>query len=263
MHTKPCLICLLFLSGCSLLTGQQDTDSTPDVTFDAFKGIVYSMPLEEHDIDPAFVRGVEEQGGLKRDGRWLSRKIADRYSDRVLDYPQIGEITLERINIPETIIGYGVFPGVAQTSRFCMILNSTMYVEREGCYEFSLESDDGSVLWIDDIKVVNNDGGHQMRLVRDSVALTTGVYGARLWYFQGLPDRFGLIFDTRWVGEMSACDALEKRQQYVLNSTLLFNTDQYTLTATAKTALNKLLDTLSQQAIRSTEIIGHTDTIGS
>jgi hypothetical protein len=84
-----------------------------------------------------------------------------------------------------------------------MILHSTMYVEREGCYEFSLNSDDGSVLWIDHVEVVNNDGGHGMRLVRDSAAITEGVYGVKLWYFQGLPDRFGLILDARRVGDMS------------------------------------------------------------
>lgn len=263
MFNKPWLICLLFLSSYSHLTGQRETDRTQDITFDPFKGIVYSMPLEEHDNDPAFVRSAEETGGRKREERWVSKKIADRYSDRVRNYPQIGEITLERIHIPETIIGYGVFPGVRQTSRFCMILNSTMYIEREGCYEFSLNSDDGSVLWIDDIEVVNNDGGHQMRLVRDSVALKTGVYGARMWYFQGLPDRFGLVFDARWVGDMSACDALESRQPDTLSSILLFDTGEYTLTAIAKTALIKLLDTLSQQAIRSIEIAGHTDAMGS
>jgi outer membrane protein OmpA-like peptidoglycan-associated protein len=255
-------MCLLFLSSCALLTGQQKSDSTLDVTFDAFKGTVYYLPEQETDLNPAFARVAQERGGLLKEGRWRSIKIADRYSEKVYDYTQLGEITLDRINVPETIMGHGKFPGVERSSRFGMILHSTMYVGREGCYEFSLSSDDGSLLWIDHVEVVNNDGGHGMRRIVDSAAVTEGVYGVKLWYFQGLPDRFGCILDARRVGDMTVCDSLERRRQFELNSTLLFDFGKYTLTDTAKTILNTLLSGLPRHAIRSIEITGHTDAIG-
>lgn len=263
MHLKLCLICLLILPNYYLLTGQQENENTLEIRFDPFKGIVYSLPIQESDLDPAFVPSAEKYGGLKKDGRWVSRKLANRYSDKVLDYTQIGEITLERINIPETIMGRGVFPGVEKSSGFGMILNSTMYIEQEGCYEFSLTSDDGSILWINHTEVVNNDGGHHMRLARDSVSLAVGVYRVKLWYFQGLPDRFGFIFDARRVGDMLSCDSLMKTRQYNLSSTLLFNTGKYTMTDTVKIILNKLLSALPRQAVSSIEITGHTDAVGS
>jgi outer membrane protein OmpA-like peptidoglycan-associated protein len=56
---------------------------------------------------------------------------------------------------------------------------------------------------------------------------------------------------------------LERRRQYELNSTLLFDFGKYTLTDTAKIILNELLSALLKEAIRSIEIIGHTDAIGS
>jgi outer membrane protein OmpA-like peptidoglycan-associated protein len=62
---------------------------------------------------------------------------------------------------------------------------------------------------------------------------------------------------------MTVCDSLERRRQYELNSTLLFDFGKYTLTDTAKIILNELLSALPKEAIRSIEIIGHTDAIGS
>jgi outer membrane protein OmpA-like peptidoglycan-associated protein len=61
---------------------------------------------------------------------------------------------------------------------------------------------------------------------------------------------------------MTVCDSLERRRQFELNSTLLFDFGKYTLTDTAKTILNTLLSGLPRHAIRSIEITGHTDAIG-
>ncbi|MCX6247922.1 MAG: alpha-L-fucosidase [Bacteroidetes bacterium] len=50
-------------------------------------------------------------------------------------------------------------------------------------YAFSLDSDDGSVLWIDGKKIVDNDGLHADQEVESAVALMKGFHQIRIDYF--------------------------------------------------------------------------------
>jgi hexosaminidase len=55
----------------------------------------------------------------------------------------------------------------------------------DGFYQFSVESDDGAVLQIDDEIVVDNDGNHSPRLVSGYIPLCQGPHKFQLKYFQG------------------------------------------------------------------------------
>jgi hexosaminidase len=57
-------------------------------------------------------------------------------------------------------------------------------VEADNFYRFAIESDDGSVLTIDDEVVVDNDGDHGPRLVTGHVPLRRGLHKISLRYFQ-------------------------------------------------------------------------------
>ncbi len=58
-------------------------------------------------------------------------------------------------------------------------------------YSFFLDSDDGSILWIDGKKVVNNDGLHSMKEVGGEVGLAKGYHEIRVDYFNKTGD-YGL-----------------------------------------------------------------------
>ncbi len=58
-------------------------------------------------------------------------------------------------------------------------------VPADGFYKFAVESDDGTVLWIDGEEVVNNDGNHPSQVVTGHVPLRQGFHKMRLKYFQG------------------------------------------------------------------------------
>ena len=49
-------------------------------------------------------------------------------------------------------------------------------VEADGFYRFAMESDDGSVLRIDDEVVIDNDGDHGPRLVAGHIPLRRGLH---------------------------------------------------------------------------------------
>ncbi|HFE53593.1 MAG TPA: metallophosphatase, partial [Bacteroidetes bacterium] len=54
----------------------------------------------------------------------------------------------------------------------------------DGVYAFAVTSNDGSVLEIDDLLVVDNDGGHGARRITGRIGLRRGVHRWRLLYFQ-------------------------------------------------------------------------------
>ena len=56
-------------------------------------------------------------------------------------------------------------------------------IERAGLYTFHLESDDGSILEIDDRVVVDNGGEHAIRTLSGTVRLSEGVHDVRIRYF--------------------------------------------------------------------------------
>ena len=58
-------------------------------------------------------------------------------------------------------------------------------VPADNFYKFAVESDDGTVLWIDGEEVVNNDGNHASQAVTSYVPLRQGFHKMRLKYFQG------------------------------------------------------------------------------
>ncbi|MEN8126986.1 MAG: alpha-L-fucosidase [Planctomycetota bacterium] len=68
-------------------------------------------------------------------------------------------------------------------------------VDKEGLYIFSLDSDDGSRLYIDDEIVVDNDGLHAPTAKQGSVALKTGAHSIRVEFLQG---EGGIMLDANY-----------------------------------------------------------------
>jgi hexosaminidase len=67
-------------------------------------------------------------------------------------------------------------------------LSGYLKVEADGYYQFAVESDDGSLLQIDDEVVVDNDGNHASRKVTGHIPLRQGFHKIKLLYFQSEDD---------------------------------------------------------------------------
>lgn len=191
------LFTLLLIAFPILLIGQNKFTQTPHPKFEPFVGEVYDMPNIRTEKNGNIYVGIQ-----------------NHYSKNIYDYPKIGRIGLKELNIPERSIHEYSFPGVEKKIKFAMLLESKMDIQLDGCYEFRLSSDDGSKLWINDSLVVDNDGGHQMKMEKDSIFLAKGNYAVKIWYFQGMPDRFGLMLDAKLIGKPATCPA------YVLGALL-------------------------------------------
>lgn len=70
-------------------------------------------------------------------------------------------------------------------SNYAFRFAAVLPVDREAEYVFSLTSDDGSRLWVDDKLVVDNDGLHAPKGESGKVTLTKGIHKVVVGFFQG------------------------------------------------------------------------------
>ena len=69
--------------------------------------------------------------------------------------------------------------------RWGVTLEGWLRVPADAIYEFALTSDDGSILWIDDQRIVDNDGYHAAEPKQGMAPLRTGLHRIKVVVFQG------------------------------------------------------------------------------
>lgn len=99
------------------------------------------------------------------------------------NYSQVNDIikkpAIEKGTMPEPSI-----ENAKQEDHFGYIFEGIILVPEDGVYEFMTKSDDGSVLYIDNKLIVNNDGSHAAIIATGRVALKKGYHSYRLLYFE-------------------------------------------------------------------------------
>ncbi|MDE4135094.1 PA14 domain-containing protein [Phaeobacter sp. QD34_3] len=78
----------------------------------------------------------------------------------------------------------GSFLEGGPSNNFAVLYHGAYLAEAAGTYEFSLSSDDGSELWIDGVRVIDNDGVSTGRTVDARVDLSAGSHTIELRYFE-------------------------------------------------------------------------------
>jgi hypothetical protein len=113
----------------------------------------------------------------------------------------VGSIYTSALNIPPRSFLDG-FPGVTDRFEwFAIDYSGYFYVDNPGAYRFLLASDDGSKLYIDDKRVIDNDGIHPIQVEQGRMTLNGGIHRIRISYFQGPGDRVALILAVARPGE--------------------------------------------------------------
>jgi len=89
------------------------------------------------------------------------------------------------LNLPPQDFRQG-FPGVTKRMEwFAIDYTGKFWINDPGMYSFSLLSDDGAKLYIDDQLVIDNDGVHAPVEKTAAVELAGGIHRMRVSYFQG------------------------------------------------------------------------------
>lgn len=185
-------------------------------------------------------------------------ELSKGYTPGVYMYDMVGTIKLATLTIKNTNQGVSYFPGVYMRDRFGIIFTSQLTVTKPGCYEFYLESDDGSILWIEDNIVIDNDSTHRMRVVRDTMHLKEGTYPVKVWYYNAYPGYYGLILNVNPVSDAILCSKREFTMQDIL-----FDFNSHTLLPEGQAELSRFCKLLSAMNVSTIHVVGHTDNIGS
>jgi len=108
----------------------------------------------------------------------------------------IGAVYTDALNIPARSFSEG-FPGITERFEwFAIDYNGKFWIEKPGKYRFQLSSDDGSKLYIDGKKVVDNDDLHPIKTEKGAIKLSGGLHTIRLQYFQGPRMTLALILEV-------------------------------------------------------------------
>jgi hypothetical protein len=115
----------------------------------------------------------------------------------------VGTIYTSSLNIEPRAFTDG-FPGVTDRFEwFALDYRGGFWIEKPGRYDFSLISDDGSRLYIDDRLAIDN-GNHHPPLKKDGhVSLAGGIHRIRVTYFQGPRELLALVLRVKGPGDRS------------------------------------------------------------
>ncbi len=137
---------------------------------------------------PSGLNGVEEaemtyiEAPLKRDSRnKLKYGVAFEYYEGLIKHTsQIDTTTLVRRGVIENFD----ITGADSEDHFGYKFHTLIDIPERGVYTFYTYSDDGSVVQIDGITVVDNDSGHSVRYRDGKIALEPGLHRLDLLYFE-------------------------------------------------------------------------------
>jgi len=93
------------------------------------------------------------------------------------------EIRTKGKPISEGLVNYPDVSVAKADDSFGIIFTGYLYVPLNGEYKFSVESDDGAILKISGVELLNNDGSHSMKKVTGSMQLTKGFHPLEILYF--------------------------------------------------------------------------------
>lgn len=97
----------------------------------------------------------------------------------------VDTVYAQMLNVPPRAWKAG-FPGLPDRFEwFALEYTGSFKARKPGLYTFTLLSDDGSKLFIDDSLVINNDGLHGTAIKKADVDLDNSTHAIKVQYFQG------------------------------------------------------------------------------
>lgn len=99
------------------------------------------------------------------------------------DFEEVKDLTKAPV-IDSGVMAQPSIEWAKQDDHFGYIFSGIIKVPEDGVYDFMTKSDDGSVLYIDHEKVVNNDGSHAPISANGRIALEKGYHQFKLLYFE-------------------------------------------------------------------------------
>ncbi|MFN0049362.1 MAG: OmpA family protein [Cytophagales bacterium] len=229
--------------------------------------------LVESDKSTVFGNINEMFFSLKGDIYLLDPKFTSL--SQLSKYKPSGSIYTKRINVFTSAFTAG-FPGITNRFEwFALEYNGIFYIADSSYYFFSLMSDDGSMLHIDDELIIDNDGLHQPMQIIKRTILNKGFHKIKLQYFQGPRDLIALQlqisknsinyvpFDVQALNPLMI-EENEKEVEIRMRDGIVFDYNSKAVKNNTKIILKEIkkyyLDRLN---FKQLIVEGHTDDIGT
>ena len=114
----------------------------------------------------------------------------------------VKKVCLRQLDISNRDFSQG-FPGVENLFEwFALDIRFKLLVPEDGSYTFSINSDDGSKVYIDGALLINNDGQHGQEELSGIASLSAGLHDVKVEYFQG--PRFKIALELFWQSDKIA-----------------------------------------------------------
>ncbi|CAE7843573.1 unnamed protein product, partial [Symbiodinium microadriaticum] len=136
---------------------------------DQFEGVLRSLPFVTPSSIASAVRALSDFSQQGIDGKVQMATVIVQhglrcgyfYDKTQCQVPDLSDWTpAHEVVVPKIYMEHGNFPEVRQGDQFCMRCTGQLVTKKEGNYKFFLSSDDGSLMWLNGEKVVDNDGCH-------------------------------------------------------------------------------------------------------
>jgi len=194
-----------------------------------------------------------------------------------------GVIYTSKLDVPVRSFTDG-FPGITDRFEFFGIIYKGVFeITEPGEYTWRLNSDDGSILWIDNQLVINNDGVHGEESVEGTLQLKKGLHQIKVWYYQGPATEIALqfyvkrpnaeqeeIFDlTNFNKSLQTASknlnatATDEGIKIMLPNKILFDVGKNELKPESDESLNSLMVFLNMYPDATVQINGHSDATGN
>jgi hypothetical protein len=108
----------------------------------------------------------------------------------------IGAVYSDSLNVPDQYFA-GIELDPDSAPNFGINYQGKVWIAEPGEYGFSLTSDDGAKLYIDERLIIDNDGIHPAQEKRGEVDLAGGWHTIRVAYFQGMPAYLALVLRVK------------------------------------------------------------------
>ena len=82
-----------------------------------------------------------------------------------------------------------------RSDAFAVVYEGMIKVEKPGRYEFELNSDDSSFLWINNKQIVSNGGNHPAQVAKGRVELSKGSHSIKVVYCEGTGEE---VLSVKW-----------------------------------------------------------------
>lgn len=108
----------------------------------------------------------------------------------------VGSIFTDSFNVAEQTLRQGIPGSTRRSEWFGVDYYGEFWVDKPGKYEFVLNADDGADLYIDDRRIIADDGIHPPQSANGAVVLGPGRHTLHLPYFEG-PKYVNLILQVK------------------------------------------------------------------